>query len=333
MNVFKNFASCLAIVILALLSQQTLAQGMSGKTVRVVVPFAAGGPADLLARLLAEQIGRAQGPTMVIENRTGASGLIGTEAVARAAPDGNTIMIINSNFVINAILRPSVTYNPLTSFEPICLLANLPMVLVVNSSSAFRSLGEFLAAARARPGELTFASFGPGTPNHIAEEALKRAAKVNWTYVPFPAGDAPAVSALLGGHITILLATYSGVMEQLKAGTLRPLAVTERVRIAPLPDVPTVAESGYQGFAESGSKDFEAAGWLGVVAPATTSKEAIAHLSTLFMSALNAPEITSKLLPQGLYPVGTCGADFGSYIRKQYEEYGRVIREANIKAE
>jgi tripartite-type tricarboxylate transporter receptor subunit TctC len=333
MTKFKNLASWLAIAVSTLLSQEVLAQVVTGKTVRIVVPFAAGGPADLIARLLAEQIGRTQGTAMVIENRTGASGVIGTEAVSRGAPDGNTILIINNSFVINAILRPSVTYNPLTSFEPICLLANLPLVLVVNSSSAFRSLADFLVVARARPGELTFASFGPGTPNHIAEESLKRAAKVNWTYVPYPGGDAPAVAALLGGHITVLLATYSGVMEQLKAGTLRPLAVTERVRIAPLPDVPTVAESGYAGFAEAGYKDFEASGWIGVVAPARTSKEAIAHLSTLFMSALNAPEMTSKLLPQGLYPIGTCGADFGSYIRKQYEEYGRVIREANIKAE
>ena len=333
MTKFKNLASWLAIAVSTLLSQEVLAQVVTGKTVRIVVPFAAGGPADLIARLLAEQIGRTQGTAMVIENRTGASGVIGTEAVSRGAPDGNTILIINNSFVINAILRPSVTYNPLTSFEPICLLANLPLVLVVNSSSAFRSLADFLAVARARPGELTFASFGPGTPHHIVEEALKRAAKVNWTYVPFPAGDAPAVSALLGGHITVLLATYSGVMEQVKSGTLRALAVTERARIAPLPDVPTIAESGYEGFAESGYKDFEASGWLGVLAPAGTPKEVIAHLSTLFASALQAPEVKSKLLPQGLYPVGSCGADFGSYIRKKYDENARVIREANIKVE
>jgi tripartite-type tricarboxylate transporter receptor subunit TctC len=333
MNVFKNLTSCLAIVILALSSQETLAQGVSGKTLRVVVPMAAGGPADLLARLLAEQIARAQGPTMVIENRTGASTVIGTEAVARATPDGNTILMQGPSLVINAIMRPSVTYDPLMSFEPICLLVNLPLLLVVNSSSAFFSLADFLAAARARPGELTFASFGPGTPNHIAEESLKRAAKVDWTYVPYAGGDAPAVAALLGGHVTTVLATYSGVMEQLKSGTLRPLAVAERVRIAPLPDVPTIAESGYEGFAESGYKNFEASGWLGVLAPAGTPKEVIAHLTTLFASALKAPEVTSKLLPQGLYPVGSCGADFGSYIRKQYDEYARTIREANIRAE
>ncbi len=173
------------------------------------------------------------------------------------------------------------------------------------------------------------AAFGPGTTPHIAEESLKRAAKVDWTYVPYPGGDAPVVAALLGGHVMAALITYSAVMEQVKSGALRPLAVAEGMRIAPLPEVPTIAESGYEGFAESGYNS----GWLGVVAPAGTPKEVIAHLSTLFVSALKAPEVTSKLLPQGLYPVGSCGADFGAFIRKQYDEYARVIREANIRAE
>jgi len=248
MKVFKNLASCLVIVILALSSQETLAQGVSGKTVRIVVPFAAGGPADLLARLLAEQIGRAQGLTMVVENRPGGSTAIATEAVSRAAPDGNTVLMVGNNFVINPSLRPSLAYSPLTSFEPICQLVNLPLVLVVNSSSPFRSLADLLTAARSRPGELTVAAFGPGTVNQIAEESLKRTAKVDWTYVPYQSGDVPAVAALLGDHVTAVLATYSGVMEQVKSGTLRPLAVTERVRIAPLPDVPTIAESGYAGY-------------------------------------------------------------------------------------
>jgi tripartite-type tricarboxylate transporter receptor subunit TctC len=325
MHLFRSLAACLAIVVLALLSPETLAQGLTGKTVRIVVPNAAGGPADVLARLLAEQIGRAQGPTMIIENRPGGSSVIGTQAVARATPDGNTVLFTGNPLVIYAILHPSVTYNPLTSFEPICLLVNLPLVLVVNSSSALLSLADFLAAVRARPGALTLASYGPGTPPHIAEESLKRTAKVDWTYVPYPAGDVPAVTALLGGHVTAVLATYSGVMEQLKSGTLRPLAVAERLRIPSLPDVPTLAESGYEGFAESG--------WIGVFAPARTSKDVTTYLTTMFAFALKAPEVTSKLLLQGLYPVGSCGADFGSYIRKQYEEYGRVIREANIKAE
>jgi tripartite-type tricarboxylate transporter receptor subunit TctC len=334
MNRFKKLASYAAIAVLALSGQEALSQGVTGKTVRIVVPFPAGGPADVLARLLAEQIGRAQvRTTMVIEDRPGASSAIGTEAVSRAMPDGNTLLFVGNNFVINASVRPSLSYHPLTSFEPICLLANLPLLLVVNSSSEFHSLAEFLAAARARPGELILASFGPGTPPHIAEESLRRAAGVDWSYVPYPAGDAPAVTALLGEHVTAVLATYSGVIEQVASGKLRPLAVAERVRIAPLPDVPTIVESGYAGFAESRHKDFEASGWLGVVAPAKTPKETIAHLSALFASALQAPEVKSKLLPQGLYPVGTCGADFAAYIRTQHDEYARIIREANIKAE
>jgi tripartite-type tricarboxylate transporter receptor subunit TctC len=333
MHAFKHLASCVAIVGLALF-QAVLAQGGIGKTVRIVVPFAAGGPADVLARLLAEQIGRMQGPMMVVENRPGASTVIGTEAASRATPDGNTILMQGDNFVINAILHPSsVTYNPLTSFDPICLLTNVPQVLVVNSSSAFHSLSDFLAAAKARPGELLFASFGPGTSNHIVEESLKRAAKVDWTYVPYPGGDVPAVTALLGGHVTAVLATYSAVIEQVTSGTLRPLAVAEPVRIPQLPNVPTLAESAYEGFAESGFKGFLASRGLGVFAPARTPKEVIAHLSTLFVSALKAPEVTSKLLPKGLPPVGRCGTDFAADIRKQYDEFGRAIREANIKAE
>jgi tripartite-type tricarboxylate transporter receptor subunit TctC len=301
-------------------------RGGIGKTVRIVVPFAAGGPADVLARLLAEQIGRTQGPMMVVENRPGASTLIGTEAASRATPDGNTILMQGDNFVINAILHPaSVTYNPLSSFDPICLLTNVPQVLVVNSSSAFHSLADFLAAAKARPGELLFASFGPGTSNHIVEESLKRAAKVDWTYVPYPGGDVPAVTALLGGHVTAVLATYSAVIEQVTSGTLRPLAVAEPVRIPQLPNVPTMAESGFKGFLASRG--------LGLFAPARTPKEVIAHLSTLFVSALKAPEVTSKLLPQGLPPVGMCGAEFAAQLHNQYGEFGRIIREANIKAE
>jgi hypothetical protein len=156
-------------------------------------------------------------------------------------------------------------------------------------------------------------------------QGLKRAAKADWTYVPYPGGDVPAVTALLGGHVTAVLATYSAVIEQVTSGTLRPLAVTEPVRIPQLPNVPTMAESGF--------KCFLASRGLGVFAPARAPKEVIAHLSTLFVSALKAPEVTSKLLPQGLPPVGRCGADFAADIREQYDEFGRAVREANIKAE
>src|SRR5262249_11299542 len=237
------------------------AQAPTGKTVRIVVPNPAGGPADILARLLADQIGRTQGPVMVVENRPGASSDIGTEVVARAAPDGNTLLITNNNLIITKHIRPSLAFDPITSFEPLCMLVKLQLVVVVNSASPFGSLSELLGAAKARPGTLAVGSFGPVSSPHIVVESLKRIAQVDWTYVPFP-GDAPAVPALLGGHVTALVATYSGVMEQVKSGKFRVLATTGRERIAALPNVPTVAEYGASTPTASGFRDFDVSAWL-----------------------------------------------------------------------
>jgi tripartite-type tricarboxylate transporter receptor subunit TctC len=225
--------------------------------------------------------------------------------------------------VINPHLK-KVNYDPLTSFEPVCYLLSSPQVIVVNSASPYRTLGDLITAARARPGELSFAGTGPGATQHIGIESFKRVANINVIYVPYP-GGAPAVNALLGGHVTAVLQNYSEVVEQLKAGKLRALAVTSTKRIEPLPDVPTVIELGY--------KDYEVEVWFGVVAPAKTPKPATAQLAAWFTAAMQASDVKPKLLNLGLYPVGICGDDFGAYIRNQSEEYGRVIREANIKAE
>src|SRR5439155_355407 len=174
---------------------------------RIVVPFPAGGSADILARLLGEQISKAQGPTVLVENRPGGGASIAYEAVARAAPDGNTLVINGNSLVINPLLR-KVNYDPLTSFEPVCHLVSSPQVIVVNSASPYRTLTELFDAARAKPGELSLASVGPATTQHIGFEQLKRLAKVDLTYVPYP-GGAPATNALLGGHVTAVLENYS----------------------------------------------------------------------------------------------------------------------------
>jgi tripartite-type tricarboxylate transporter receptor subunit TctC len=299
------------------------ARSQATRTIKIVVAVPPGGITDILARVLAEQIGRMQAATVLVENRPGASGVIGTEAVARAAPDGNTLLIAANPFVINQQMR-KVNYHPLTSFEPICYLANTPTVMVVNSASPYRSLADLLEAAHARPGELTLASIGPGSPYHLSFEMLKRAAKVDMTFVPY-AGNAPAVNALLGEHVTSMFGTYPEVAEQVSAGKLRALAVASRSRIEPLPDVPTVAESGYRGY--------EVDIWFGLVAPAKTPESTVLLLAGWFTAAIQEPEIKAKLAIQGLYPVGTCGAVFGAFLRKQYDEYGVIIREANIKAE
>jgi tripartite-type tricarboxylate transporter receptor subunit TctC len=299
-----------------------VAWSQTPRTIKIIVPFAPGGAADLMARVLAEQVGRANGLTAVVENRPGAGTVVGAEAVARAAPDGGTLLLNSKEAIINPHLR-KVSYDPLSSFESICRLVSSPTVISVNNESPYHTLGNLLDSARSKPGDLTLASSGPASPFQIGFEMLKRAADVNMTFVPYP-GVAPAVNALLGQHVTSTLTTYSSVMEQLKAGKVRALATTSLTRNEAIPDVPTVAES---------YKDFEANIWSGLVAPAKTPKETVSQLAGWFSAAMQAPEVKAKLEVQGLYPAILCGADFDALIRKEYAEYGRVIREANIKAE
>jgi tripartite-type tricarboxylate transporter receptor subunit TctC len=309
-------------VALLLLSGTQAAWAQSARTVRIVVPYTPGSGPDILARLLSEQIGRQNGPTMVVEDRPGAGTVIGTETVARAAPDGNTVLLVAPSFVINPGLR-KVNYD-LSNFEPVCHLAATPMVIVVNGTSPYRTLADLIDAARAKPGELTLGSGGPGSSLHIGFEILKRAAGISMTYVPY-GGNAPAINALMGGHLTSVYADYPTVVEQLKAGTLRALATGSAKRAEALPDVPTVAESGF--------KDYNLDIWYGLVAPAKTPPEALSQLADLSRGAVKAPDMKPKLALQGLYPVGSCGAEFGDLLRKQHDDYARVIREANIKAE
>jgi len=217
-----------------------------------------------------------------------------------------------------------VNYHPFDSFEPVCLLVVAPLVISVQNASPYRTLKDLLDAARAKPGSVTMGSLGPGTPFDIGLAMLKNATKVDITFVPFN-GNAPSINALLGGHVTSTFNSYSSVSSQLKAGTLRPLAVASKTRIPPLPDVPTVAESGV--------KDYEVTPWFGVYAPAKTPKDIVTQYANWFSAALKAPEVKDKLAVQELYPVGACGADFAAHLRKQYDDYGRAIREANFKVQ
>lgn len=311
-----------AVVILVALSTHG-AWSQATRTIRVIVPLPPGGAGDILARLLAEQVGRTHGVAVVTENRPGAGSVIGTEAVSRAAPDGNTLLMNAPYLLIGPQVR-KLSYDPLTSFEPICYLVSSPGVIVVNGASPYRTLADLIAAARVKPGDLTLASVGPATAQHIGVEMLKRAAKVDLTYVPY-AGGAPAINALLGGHVTSVFAEYAPLAGHLKAGTLRAIATSSPTRIAPLPDLPTVAEAGYQ--------DYEVDLWWGLFAPAKTPQDMLAQLAGWFTAAMQVPEVAAKLAAQGFSPVGTCGADFGALLRKQYDAYGRTIRDASIKAD
>jgi len=300
------------------------APAQSGRTIKFVVPFGPGGTADIMARLLAEQIGKAHGVSTVIENRPGAGTVIATEAVSRALPDGNTVLLNANAFVINSHLR-KLPYDPLTSFEPLCQLVSSPQVIVVNGSSPYHSLAQMLDAARARPGVLTLASVGPASTQQIAFEELKRKAGVNMIHVPFIGGNGPAVNALLGNHVDSALVNFSEVVDQLNVGMLRALAATSATRIGRLPDVPTVAELGFP--------NFEADVWFGAVVPTKTPAPIVAELINWLTAALSAPEVKPKLAALNVDPVGRCGAGFAADLRRRFDEYGRTIRETNIKSE
>src|SRR6516225_9344069 len=310
-----------AIALCALLGMA--AQAQSTRMIKFVVPFAPGGTADILARLLAEAIGKGHGVGTVIENRPGAGTIIATEAASRAAPDGNTVLFNANAFVINPHLR-KLSYDPLTSFEPVCQLVSSPQVIVVGGAAPYRSLTAMFEAARARPGELTLASVGPASTQHVAFEMLKHLARVNMIFVPFN-GNGPAVNALLGKHVDSILVNYSEVADQVQNGTLRALVTTSRTRIAELPQVPTVAELGFS--------DFEADVWFGTVVPAKTPAGVVAELAVWLKAALDSPTVKPKLRALSLDTVGRCGAAFAAELRRRFDDYGRTIRDSDIKSE
>jgi tripartite-type tricarboxylate transporter receptor subunit TctC len=299
------------------------ASSQTTRTIKLVLGVAAGGLTDAVARLLAEQISQAQRLTIVVENRPGAGTAIAAEAVSRAAPDGNTILMTANSFVINPQLR-KVNYNPLRSFEPICNLARSPQFIVVNNASPHRTLSDLFGAARARPGDMTLGSVGPGSGLHLTFELLKRAANVQMTHVPYP-GTTQAVTALLGAHVTSVAADYVDVIAQIRAGKLHALVTTWPTRLELLPDVPTVAESGYG--------DYQTEGSFGIVAPAKTPAATVSQLADWFSAALQVVTVKTKLATQGLFPAAICGADFAAYLRKQYDLYGRIIHDAKLRGQ
>ncbi len=316
-RVRRVIMSAACVVILAASGASTWAQ-----TRRIIVPYTPGSGPDIVARLMSEQIGAQNGANLVVENRPGGGMVIGTEVVARAEPDGNTVLLVANAFVVNGALKRG-NYDVVKSFEPICQLASTPMVLVVQGSAPYRSVQDLIADAKRRPGQLAFASGGPATSLHIAIEVLRRATGIDVNYVPY-GGSLPAINALMGGHVQAVVADYPTIVGQLKAGTLRGLATTAAQRVEALPDVPTVDETGIA--------KYEDEIFYGVVAPAATPPAQVTSLTEAFLAALRAPATQPKLTQQGLFPVGTCGAPFGSFLRETVARYERVIKEANIQA-
>jgi len=315
-----RLASALA-VLLFLSVQPATAQSISGKSVKIVVPYAAGGTGDVVARVLGQAITQKSGQTIVVEDRPGASSIVGTEYVARAAPDGTTILLVENPFILSAILFPG-HYDAITSFEPLCYVAATPAVLAVSAKSEIHNLADFLKLARTKPGAASYGSTGPASIAHIAGEILRRDAKIDMTYVPYP-GSPPAMNATLAGTITAVMANYSDLKGQIDSGALRAIVVPARKRSPALPDVPTPAESGFS--------DLDAAVWFGFVAPAKTPKEAMTQLTQYISDAVQSPAVVDRLKSQGMFINLYCGAQFGSFLSDQHKTYVQFTKEFDIK--
>lgn len=324
MRILRLMASAVIVGWLAIVGHAADAQTPAGKSVRIIVPYPAGGAGDVIARVLAQQITESGGPTFVIENRPGAGSIIGSDVAARAAPDGLTILLVENPFVLGAVLHPTDHYHPVKSFDPICYLADTPSVIAVAGSSEYRTLADVLRAAKARPGTLSYGSTGPASTAHIAGELLKRAAGVELIYVPFP-GTPPVVNAVLGGHVTAVIANYSDLKSQIETNALRAIAVPAPKRVDPLPDIATLAEQGFGSI--------EASIWFGFVAPVGTPKGVLAQFEKYFTAAIEVPSVKARLNLVGLYPKVFCGSEFGSFIATQTDNYATFVKDFDIKGE
>lgn len=313
-----------AVAVGLALSGLAAAQGFPSKPVHVIVPFAPGGAFDVLARVLGANLESQWHQPVLVETRPGAGSVIGTTQAARSSPDGYTLVLVANSLVINAKLRPNLPYDAIRGFEPIALLVTSPQVIAVNSASPHRTLKEWLDAAKAQPGTLSYATVGPATTQHIAGEMLQRAAGVKLVYAPFP-GGAPAVNAVLGGHVGAVLGNLSEVSAHIAAGKLRPLAVTTRERLDDYPLVPTVAESGYPGY--------EAVVWCGIVAPAGTPREVVTRIGDSIRLALKDAETRQRLATAGFQPAYLAPAEFAAHILDMSQRYSKVIDDARITLE
>ena len=297
-------------------------QDFPAKPVRLVVPFAPGGTLDIIARALAPPMSRALGQSVVVENRPGGGTVVGTELVARAPADGHTLLVMAPSFTVNPAVRSNLSYDTLRDFAGVTRIASTPLLFAVHPSVPARTLKELVALARARPGQLTYASSSPVGEQRLAMERFKAMARIDVLHVPY-SGGSQSMTAVMGGHVGILLGNVSTNVPQVAAGKLRALAVTSLERSAALKDVPTVAESGFPGY--------EAINWFGAVVPGATPKHAIARLNAEIVRALRLPEVRDGLQKLGLSPAAMTPEEFDSFIRAEMAKNEKIVREANIK--
>ena len=294
-----------------------------GKTLRLIVPFPPGGSTDILARAIGAKLGAALGQTVVIDNKPGAGGALGAGEAARAEPDGNTLLMGHIGVLaVNPSLYPKLPYDALKSFVPVAWVARVPNVLVVNANAPIKSLADLIAKARAQPGKLTYSSGGNGSAAHISFEYLKLKAGFFMLHIPYR-GTAPSVTDLLGGQVDATFTGAPAVLPHVRAGRLRALAVSSPQRLPTLPDVPTVAESGFPGF--------DADQWYGIVAPAGTSAALVARLNAEINKALQTPAVAQQLAGEGAIPMPGTPKAFADLIASEIPRWAQVVKAGNIK--
>jgi tripartite-type tricarboxylate transporter receptor subunit TctC len=299
-------------------------QSFPSKQVRLLIPYAAGGAVDILGRTLGDELSRKWGQPVIIENRTGAGGTIASQVLAKSDPDGYTLIIIASGHAINPYLYSHLPYDTFKDFRPISLLGSSPNVMLVAANSPHKTLAGLLAAARAKPGSLSYGMSGTGTSTHLAGELLKYMAKVDIVAVSYK-GGAPIINDLLGGHLPLSFNNIPESIGHIKSGTLRPLGVTSAARSAVLPEIPTIAEAGVPGY--------DTAVWWGMLGPGSLPADLAVMISRDCAAALHAPAVKQRLDNLGATVAGTSPADFAKLIRADYDKWGPIIKAAGIKGE
>ena len=314
-----KLVAAFCVLLAAALAAQ--ARGFPDKPVRLVVPYSAGGSTDVISRTLGQKLSEMWGQPVVIDNRPGASTIIGTDIVAKSAPDGYTLLVTTVSFTIVPSLFDKLPYDSAKDFQPITLINTTPLVLVVNPSVPARSVQELIALARARPGALNFGSAGSGGSNHLAGELFNAMAGVKMVHVPYK-GNAPALNDLVGGHVDLVFNGLTSAIPLIRAGKLRPLAMTSLARAGALPEIPTLDELGMKGF--------QAVGWNGLSAPARTPKEVIARISADVLKVIRSPELIERLKVEGSDPVGNSPQQFAAFLREETARWSEVIKFAKI---
>lgn len=317
----------LLTILIALVLPLTAARAADtypNRPIRLILPFAAGGGTDAVARILAQQVSKQMGVAVVVENRAGANGNIGAETVARSAPDGYTLLYNTSFIVTNPWLYKALAYDAQKDFAPVLLTARVPLMLVVNPSVPAKTLAEFVAYAKARPGQLSYASSGIGGSTHLANLLLQRAAGIDAVHVAYRGGG-PALNDVMAGAVQFYTDTANTAIPQVKAGTVRALAVTSKKRLPELPDLPTIAETL--------QPDFEVYSWQGVMAPAKTPDAIIVRLQQEFSAALRDPAVRDRLSAQTAEPIGSTTAEYVQYLKDERALWGDIIHSANVRLE